>query len=230
MDGRNRKPKRGADSSNDVTVKRGAEKREKETTENLENIEFEDPFEDEYDEEEVEEEDEEMDDAEDEDEGGEDEEMENQDEKPGEKEVENQFSELIQNLDVVDEEDEGEAEEIENARNAKVQSCSILPDAFSFFFPPLSSFLFLSLFFPFFPLTLKENKRVAPFLTPMFLHYFAQVFNPGVDKVNPDEELVYDYSVYEMLHRIEVEWPCLSFDVVPDKLGQRRTRVRNLSS
>jgi len=29
-----------------------------------------------------------------------------------------------------------------------------------------------------------------------------------------DEELVFDASAYEMLHKSNVEWPCLSLDVV----------------
>ena len=45
-----------------------------------------------------------------------------------------------------------------------------------------------------------------------------KVYLPG-DKLDIDEELVADQSTYEMLHRMNVEWPCLSFDIIPDKLG-----------
>lgn len=31
-----------------------------------------------------------------------------------------------------------------------------------------------------------------------------------------------DYSTYNMLHSINVKWPCLSFDILPDKLGEER--------
>ncbi len=32
-----------------------------------------------------------------------------------------------------------------------------------------------------------------------------------------------------MFHSMQLEWPCLSFDVIPDKLGMQRTKVeRNL--
>ena len=38
------------------------------------------------------------------------------------------------------------------------------------------------------------------------------------------EVLEYDSRAYAMLHRMKVEWPCLSFDIVPDALGAHRTR------
>ena len=39
------------------------------------------------------------------------------------------------------------------------------------------------------------------------------------------EELEVDNSTYEMLHRMNVEWPILSFDFMRDGLGQQRTKV-----
>jgi len=53
-----------------------------------------------------------------------------------------------------------------------------------------------------------------------------KTFNPVVDrsKLAPGEELEYDPSAYEMFHSMSTEWPCLSFDVVPDKLGIARTK------
>ena len=39
----------------------------------------------------------------------------------------------------------------------------------------------------------------------------------------------YDNSAYRMYHRLNVEWPCLSFDVVADNLGNNRSRVGLLS-
>lgn len=38
-----------------------------------------------------------------------------------------------------------------------------------------------------------------------------------------DEELECDPRAYVMLHRLHVEWPCLSFDVVKDEFGGGRT-------
>lgn len=38
-----------------------------------------------------------------------------------------------------------------------------------------------------------------------------------------DEQLECDPRAYEMLHQLHVEWPCLSFDVVPDELGGGRS-------
>ncbi|KZO95944.1 WD40 repeat-like protein [Calocera viscosa TUFC12733] len=44
---------------------------------------------------------------------------------------------------------------------------------------------------------------------------------PGV-ALAKDEVLEPDHSVYEMLHRMNVTWPCLSFDVLRDGLGDDR--------
>lgn len=41
-----------------------------------------------------------------------------------------------------------------------------------------------------------------------------QVWNEAEEPLKPDEELDFDSSAYEMLHRSEVEWPCLSIDVL----------------
>lgn len=35
----------------------------------------------------------------------------------------------------------------------------------------------------------------------------------------------YDSSAYVMFHAMNVEWPCMSFDVVRDSLGVKRTQV-----
>jgi hypothetical protein len=49
-----------------------------------------------------------------------------------------------------------------------------------------------------------------------------KVYIPG--KEAKDQELEVDNSAYEMLHRLNVEWPMLSFDFVGDTLGQSRTK------
>jgi ribosome assembly protein RRB1 len=50
----------------------------------------------------------------------------------------------------------------------------------------------------------------------------AKVYLPG-QKLDEGEELVVDNSAYEMLHQMGVEWPCLSFDILADKLGSTRS-------
>lgn len=49
-----------------------------------------------------------------------------------------------------------------------------------------------------------------------------QVFLPG-DKMEEGDELTYDRSAYEMYHAAQTHAPCLSFDVIPDSLGDSRT-------
>ena len=44
------------------------------------------------------------------------------------------------------------------------------------------------------------------------------------DQMNEDEQLDYDSTAYHMLHRMRVDWPCLSFDVLPDQLGAFRNK------
>lgn len=48
------------------------------------------------------------------------------------------------------------------------------------------------------------NKQKEPIKT--------QVWNDQKDPLKDDEELEYDGSAYQMLHRSKVEWPCLSVD------------------
>ncbi|KAJ2859975.1 Ribosome assembly protein rrb1 [Coemansia erecta] len=49
-----------------------------------------------------------------------------------------------------------------------------------------------------------------------------QVYLPG-DQLDEGETLQVDNSAYHMLHSMSVQWPCLSFDFVPDNLGSGRT-------
>ncbi|KAJ9530838.1 hypothetical protein QJQ45_028716 [Haematococcus lacustris] len=49
------------------------------------------------------------------------------------------------------------------------------------------------------------------------------VWRPGVDPVGEDEELDYDRTAYDCLHRLELDWPCLSFDLIKDDLGGPRS-------
>lgn len=47
-------------------------------------------------------------------------------------------------------------------------------------------------------------------------------FIPGRHKLDPGQTLAPDLSTYEMLHTLEAPWPCLSFDIVKDQLGDSR--------
>lgn len=44
------------------------------------------------------------------------------------------------------------------------------------------------------------------------------------------EVLDYDSSAYDMFHQMTMEWPCLSFDIIPDTLGDNRGTVCPSSS
>ncbi|RUS27457.1 hypothetical protein BC938DRAFT_483226, partial [Jimgerdemannia flammicorona] len=48
-----------------------------------------------------------------------------------------------------------------------------------------------------------------------------QVYLPG-QPLATDEVLEADQTAYEMLHSLNVQWPCLSFDVLWDQLGEER--------
>lgn len=53
----------------------------------------------------------------------------------------------------------------------------------------------------------------------------SQVFMPGKSSAasdGEDQELECDESVYILYHRIQTGAPCLSFDIIPDKLGDSR--------
>ncbi|KAJ8083722.1 Ribosome assembly protein rrb1 [Marasmius tenuissimus] len=53
----------------------------------------------------------------------------------------------------------------------------------------------------------------------------TNTFIPGVHQLEKDEVLEPDPSVYVMLHSTGVSWPCLSFDVLRDNLGDERQRL-----
>lgn len=47
-------------------------------------------------------------------------------------------------------------------------------------------------------------------------------FMPGTMQLEEGQTLVPDQSAYHMLHRMNVTWPCLSFDFLRDHLGSQR--------
>lgn len=51
---------------------------------------------------------------------------------------------------------------------------------------------------------------------------------PGLgqgDKLGEDEELVADMTSYVFLHHARLAWPCLSFDILRDNLGEQRVKA-----
>ena len=48
-----------------------------------------------------------------------------------------------------------------------------------------------------------------------------EIWDESKAPLQEGEELVFDNSAYQMLHRAKVEWPCLSIDVLlRDRIGQ----------
>jgi len=50
------------------------------------------------------------------------------------------------------------------------------------------------------------------------------IFIPGIHILGKDEILEPDDSVYIMRHSMDVNWSCLSFDILRDGLGDQRQR------
>ncbi|KAI9598496.1 WD40-repeat-containing domain protein [Syncephalis fuscata] len=51
----------------------------------------------------------------------------------------------------------------------------------------------------------------------------VRVYLPG-QQLEKDQVLEVDNSAYEMLHSMNVRWPCLSFDIFKDNLGEDRSK------
>lgn len=50
-----------------------------------------------------------------------------------------------------------------------------------------------------------------------------QLYLPNISRpLGPDEVLEADPTVYEMLHNVNLPWPCLTLDIIPDNLGSER--------
>ena len=50
----------------------------------------------------------------------------------------------------------------------------------------------------------------------------TEAYMPGTAPLEEGQTLVPDQSAYDMLHRMNVTWPCLSFDFLRDHLGSQR--------
>ena len=50
----------------------------------------------------------------------------------------------------------------------------------------------------------------------------TQTFIPGLHKLKEGESLSPDITAYEMMHNLSMKWPCLSFDILKDNLGDNR--------
>ena len=53
----------------------------------------------------------------------------------------------------------------------------------------------------------------------------VKVWRPNIDQLAEDEVLEYDNNAYDLFHVLRSDWPCLSVDIIPDKLGHQRTKV-----
>merc|ERR1739838_572473 len=51
----------------------------------------------------------------------------------------------------------------------------------------------------------------------------TRVYLPGLEKLKPGEILEHDPSAYVMLHKAEMNAPCLSFDILADDAGENRS-------
>ena len=50
------------------------------------------------------------------------------------------------------------------------------------------------------------------------------VYRPGIDPLEDGQVLEPEPGTYKMLHKLQVQWPCLSFDILGDSLGKNRTK------
>ena len=55
-----------------------------------------------------------------------------------------------------------------------------------------------------------------------------ETYLPGI-KLGEGEQLVPDNSVYLALHSLSYAWPCLSFDILRDNLGEDRSTYPHTS-
>lgn len=65
------------------------------------------------------------------------------------------------------------------------------------------------------PANLQDDQKESDLLPSIYLPHRSK-------PLGPDEVLEADPSVYEMLHNVNVSWPCLTIDILPDSLGSER--------
>lgn len=63
----------------------------------------------------------------------------------------------------------------------------------------------------------------------IYFLFRRRVWRAGVDTLEEGETLDYDPSAYVTYHSLKTEWPCLSFDILRDNLGEGRIRVGPIS-
>lgn len=51
-----------------------------------------------------------------------------------------------------------------------------------------------------------------------------KVWRAGVDQLQAGDKLEFDNSAYTAYHKMRMDWPCLSFDIMRDSLGENRTK------
>ncbi|KAI4281646.1 MAG: hypothetical protein L6R35_005598 [Caloplaca aegaea] len=68
----------------------------------------------------------------------------------------------------------------------------------------------------------EEKRVVLGSLVTDAMEVDQKTFIPGRDKLAAGESLSPDTSTYEMLHNLTTTWPCLSFDIIRDQLGDNR--------
>lgn len=71
--------------------------------------------------------------------------------------------------------------------------------------------------------TIHEDNKVNEVINTDTQTKRPQVYLPGISQpLELDEVMEPDLSTYDMLHSINVTWPCLSFDILEDNIGDQR--------
>ncbi|MCP9258791.1 Glutamate-rich WD repeat containing 1 [Dirofilaria immitis] len=69
-----------------------------------------------------------------------------------------------------------------------------------------------------------DLKKCVALVKMLVLKRWGWVYIPGVSRpLRKDEDWDFDPEAYRLYHSFETKWPCLSFDVITDDLGDNRT-------